>query len=1202
MTMRCDACATENPATSRFCGGCGAALGQRCPVCSAPVIRGFRYCGACGTELGDELTRSTSGVDGTGEPFATGTGEPIAVVPSAERRRVSILFVDLVSFTSQSEGRDPEEVQELLARYFETCRGIIARYGGTVEKFIGDAVMAMWGAPVAHEDDAERAVRAAVELVAAVAAVGEQVGLASLAARAGVVSGEAAVTVGALGQGMVAGDVVNTASRLQAAARPGTVLVDQSTYRAVHGSVTFERAGERSLKGKRLPVQAWEARKVVALRGGEGRSVLPEGPLVGRDSLVTIVKSLLAAVRDERSPRLVSLFGQAGLGKSRIAWELEKYVDGVVEKIRWHRAGSPAYGEGLAFWALAEMVRSRAEITEQDPPDVARRRLASCLATFVPDEAERRWIAPYLAGLIGAGPVPGGERAEAFAAWRTFFERVADSATTVLVFDDLQWADPGLLDFIEYLVDASTGRPILVVTLARPQLLDARPTWGAGRRNFIALHLDPLPRPAMAQLLGDLAPGLPADIAERILERAEGVPLYAVEILRMLVDRGALEAVDGVYEVRSRLERLAVPESLHALVAARLDDLEPIDRTLIRHAAVLGRAFSQAALAAIGRATAEAVEPHLQRLVQRELLALETNERSPSRDRYRFAEALVREVAYGTLSLRDRRELHGAAAAYFESVHDPDLAGAIASHLLSACRSGPPGRPDRALATRAVTALRAAADRAAALHSPAQALDYLEGALSLTADDTERAQLWEQAAIAAQASAHLKDAAGYARQAVDWHAAHGDRSARARTTARLSSILALGYETKASIAVVRAALDELVGDAVLGDDPELVALMADLARAYLLDGRFDDAVAWAERAILEAERLGLRTIVAGALATKGAAWLEDGRNAEGIGLLRGSLAMSEEHGLVIPALRARNSIAVGLLTDDPRAAFAMSDAGLETARRLGLLDVAVRLASNWAGAGLDIGAWDQVLATMGELDRDDLTVPDRIDLGSVVATILTWRGESDADGRFGRLDALLATQPDPLASSVLLSRRSLALLSLGRAREALAHTEATTLALSSTGLSTLLLENSVLTSRAALWAADRGRLAGALDAIRAVGPRGRWLTAVTTTLAAGLDALDGRTTAARDGYGLAAARWRTLDVPLQLALCQVEAAHFLPTDTVEAAAAADEARAILAGLGAMAFIARLDGHLAEPVAPAATGGPSTTGDSLTESA
>ena len=412
MTTRCDACGTDNPTTSRFCGSCGSALGQRCPSCSAPIVRGFRFCGACGIELtGGAGTPTETGRDG--RPMANGgrledsrtvgTGSG----PIAERRLVSILFADLVDFTALSDGRDPEEVQELLTRYFDACRLVIARYGGTVEKFIGDAVMAMWGAPVAHEDDAERAVRAGVELVAAVATLGDEIGLPGLAARAGVVSGEAAITVGAVGQGMVAGDVVNTASRLQVAARPGTVLVDDATYRAVRGSIAFERAEDRTLRGKRLPVAAWEARQVVALRHGLGRSVLPEGPLIGREGALAVVKDLLGAVREERSARLVSIFGQAGLGKSRLAWELEKYVDGVVEQIPWHLARSPAYGEGLAFWALAEMVRRRAGIAEGDAPPHARRQLAVCVARFIPDEAERRWIEQHLAALIGVGPAPG---------------------------------------------------------------------------------------------------------------------------------------------------------------------------------------------------------------------------------------------------------------------------------------------------------------------------------------------------------------------------------------------------------------------------------------------------------------------------------------------------------------------------------------------------------------------------------------------------------------------------------------------------------------------------------------------------------------------------------------------------------------------------------------------------------------------------
>jgi class 3 adenylate cyclase/tetratricopeptide (TPR) repeat protein len=1181
MTLRCDACGTENPPTSRFCGGCGSALGERCPSCAAPIVRGFRFCGSCGVPLVADASPPPAAAEAHhGEPISGRVGE--TAVPTAERRFVSILFADLVGFTTLSEDRDPEEVQELLARYFEACRSVINRYGGTVEKFIGDAVMAMWGAPIAREDDAERAVRAAVELVAAVTAVGRQVGLPRLAARAGVVSGEAAITVGAVGQGMVAGDVVNTASRLEAAARPGSVLVDEATYRAVRGSIAFEQAGDRALRGKRLPVPAWEARQVVAMRHGGGRSVLPEGPLVGRDSSVAIVKDLLQAVREERSCRLVSIFGQAGLGKSRIAWEIEKYIDGVVEKFPWHHARSPAYGEGLAFWALAEMVRSRAEIAQGDSQVVARRRLAGCLATYVPDETERRWVAPHLAALIGVGPAPGGQREEAFAAWRAFFERVSDTGTTILVFDDLHWADAGLLDFIEYLVQSSSGRPILVITLARPTLLDVRPDWGVGLRNYVGLHLDPLPRSAMADLLGDLAPGLPRELSERILDRAEGVPLYAVEILRMLVDRHVLEAVDGTYRVRGELERLAVPETLQALVAARLDDLDPAERALIRDAAVLGQAFRPAALAAVGRTTVEAIEARLRRLVERELLLQESDERAPTVGAYRFVEWLVREVAYGTLSLRDRRERHLAAAAYFEQLDDPDVRGAVASHLLAAYRSGPARPADPGLALRAVAALRAAADRAFSLHSPEQALEYLEGALSLTADDAERAQLWEQAAISAQGAARLHEAATYARHAIDWHAAHDDRSAQARTTARLGSILAVEYETQASIDLVRSALDELIGDDTLRDDPSLVELMASLARAYLLDGRLKESMDWADRALEAAERLHLEPIVAGTLVTKGASLLEAGRTAEGMGLLRAALAMSEEQGLVVPALRARSGLTVALLTDDPRAAFEMADVGLTNARRFGYRDMAIRLASNWAGAALDIGEWDAVLATAAELDRSDLPIPDRVDLGSMAALIKSWRGDPVAAGQFRALDALMPDAPDPLATAVLLSRRSMAALAEGRPREALELAEATTVVLRPTRVATMILETAVQTARAALWADDRDRLRRALDEIKASAGHGRWLRAMIATLNAGVSGQAGNLDDAAEQYGEAAAEWQTLDVPLQLALCQLEASWFLPR-TIPQSEAAAEARSVLTGLGATSLLARLEDRRAEAV-------------------
>lgn len=1136
--------------------------------------------GAVGQPAGPVVAGEKGPAQGALAIERTGVGAP--TMPVAERRIVSVLFADLVGFTSLAEGRDPEEVQDLLARYFEACRTAIARYGGTVEKFIGDAVMAMWGAPVAHEDDAERAVRAGVELIAAVTNLGQELRLEGLSARAGIVSGEAAVTVGAVGQGMVAGDVVNTASRLQGAARPGTVLVDEATYRAARGSVSFEQAGRHALRGKRLPIPAWEAGEVAALGRVEGRSAMPEASLVGRASALAITRDLLQAVRGERAVRLCSIFGQAGVGKSRVVRELEKYVDGIAEQAFWHQARSPAYGEGLAFWALAEMVRMRAGIAEGDPPAASRRRLSACLARFVPDETERRWLAPFLASLVGLGPAPRGDREEAFAAWRTFLERVADSGTTVLVFDDLQWADDGLLDFIEHLAERASGRPILIITVARPELLERRPEWGAGRRGHVALNLEPLSRGAMAELLAGLAPGLPPEVAARILDRAEGIPLYAVELLRMLVDRGDLEMVDGVHEVRGRLERLAVPETLHALVAARLDGLDPEDRTLLRDAAVLGEAFRPAALAAIAGTSSEAIEPGLRRLVRRELLVPDADDRTPGRDRLRFSERLVREVAYGTLALRDRRTLHLAAAGYYESLGDPELSGAVASHVLAACRAVPPGRADATLAERAVAALRTAADRASELYAHEMALGFLEEALSVATDEAVRAVLLERAATSAQASARLKEAEGHIRQAIEWHQARGDRSAVARTTARLGTILMVGYEAEASIAVVRAALDELGDDTALRDDPALASLLAGLARAYLTHGRTRQAAEWADRALEGAERLDLRPIVAEALATKGGALVEDGRTSEGVGLLRASLAMAEEHGLVVPALRARNSLAVGLLVDDPRSGFEVAQAGLEVARRVGFRDLAIRLASNWAEAAFEVGEWSAIIEILAELDRDDLPLIDRVDFGSMAALVLAMRGDAASATRFAALEALIPQTGEGLARATLRGRWSAAALALGRPLEALEHAEAATTGYRPYGLRTATLGGSILAGRAALWAGEPRRVEEVNGEIGRSGLHGRWVDAIRLTLGAGLAARRGDVTTALEGYADAAGTLQRLQLPFQLALCQLEAATFLPAGSEDVQAAAAEARRIIEGLGATALLARLESGLVAP--------------------
>ena len=324
-----------------------------------------------------------------------------------------------------------------------------------------------------------------------------------------------------------------------------------------------------------------------------------------------MLKDFHVATGAERRPRLVSIIGQGGIGKSRLVWEFQKYMDGVTEVVYWHQGRSPAYGEGISFWALAEMVRGRTGITEWEDPAAARAKLATSLAEWVPDETERRWMEPRLAQLLGLEPGDADERPDReslFAAWRVFFERIAEQGVVVLVFEDLQWADDGLLDFIDHILDWSRERPIYIITLARPELLDRRHDWGAGRRNFTSLVLEPLGPDLMRELLGGLVPGLPESVAERVLERAEGIPLYAVETVRMLLSEGLVTLEDGVYRPTGDLSELSVPASLHALIASRLDGLDAADRSLLQAASVIGKTFSVDALAAVSGLPADEVD------------------------------------------------------------------------------------------------------------------------------------------------------------------------------------------------------------------------------------------------------------------------------------------------------------------------------------------------------------------------------------------------------------------------------------------------------------------------------------------------------------------------------------------------------------------------------------------------------------------
>src|SRR5919198_2112056 len=755
--MTCSACGAENRAGRKFCSNCGAPLAVACPACGAANEPDDRFWGECGAAL---------------------QAEPRAPAAEAERRLGSGLFGDLVGFTPLSEDQDPEAGRGLLSQYFDTSPRVIERYGGTVEKFIGDAVMAVWGTPVAREDDAERAVRAGLELVEIVAGLGE-----GLAMRVGVVTGEAAVTVGAEGQGMVAGDLVNTASRVQAAAQPGTVLVGERTRRASEAAIAYEAAGEHDLKGKAEPLQLWRAVRVIAARRGERRASSLEAPFVGREGELRLIKDLFHATAEEQKARLVSVVGIAGIGKTRLSWELEKYLDGLVDDVYWHRGRCLAYGEGVAYWALAEMVRMRAGIAEQEEPVAAETKLEAAVARYVLDPEERSWVEPRLAQLLGlAGETPF-DREDLFAGWRLFFERLADQSPTVLVFEDLQWADASLLDFVEYLLDWSRNHPLYVLTLARPELAERRPSWGAGKRNFTPLALEPLPDEAIDELLAGLVPGLPEGIRVRIRERAEGVPLYAIETVRMLIDRGLLEG---------EIESLEVPETLHALIAARLDDLGSTERRVIEDASVLGKSFTKDGLAALTGMDAQDLEPILGTLVRKDLLTLQADPRSPERGNYSFLQALVQRIAHDTLSRKEQKARHLAAARYFEEgwgSEDAEIVEVTAAHYLHAYRADPEAPDAAEIRAAAREALVRAARRAASVAATAQAQGYFEQAAALAEEPRLQAELLEHAGTMAENSGRFGDGVRLFEQAISRFTAEDLPHAAARVEAKLASVL-----------------------------------------------------------------------------------------------------------------------------------------------------------------------------------------------------------------------------------------------------------------------------------------------------------------------------------------------------------------------------------------------------------------------------
>ena len=1147
--MVCSNCGHENEAGLRFCNDCGAPLVSACPTCGATNRPGSRFCGGCGTRLS-----SAPGTDNR---------STLTTTPVAERRLVSILFADLVGFTPFAEERDAEEVRETLSGYFELASDVIGRYGGTVEKFIGDAVMAVWGAPVAHEDDAERAVRAGLELVDAIPRLGP-----AIQVRAAVLTGEAAVTLGATNQGMVAGDLVTTASRLQAAAAPGTVLVGEATMRAASRAIVFEPAGEQVLKGKSAPVPAWRAGPVVAEREGRGRPDVLEPTFVGRAEELRALKDALHAVGRDRRPRLVSVTGPAGIGKSRLAWELRKYVDGLVEPVWWHEGRSPAHGEGVAAWALGEMIRRRAGLAENDDEPTTRAALDRLLAEWVPDAEDRRWVEPALLALLGIASPPSGDRDVLFAGWRILFEQVAQRGTTVLVFEDLQSADDGLLDFVEHLLEWAKSSPILVVTLARPELLERRPGWGASTRTATSLALEPLEPADMRALVLGLVPELPERPLATIVERAAGIPLYAVEMIRMLIVDGRLEAADGAWRPVGELAELAVPETLRSLIAARLDALEATDRIILEDAAVLGGSFSLEALAAVSGQPADALELRLRGLVRRELITVEADPRSPERGQYAFVQALVREVAYGTLARADRRARHIAAARHLESLGSDELAGALAGHYLAAYRVSAEGPEADALATQARITLTGAARRALDLGAHDQAVAFVEQAMQLPMGPGDEATLLEIAARATGRAAHLAASVDYARRALARREAEGDPVAIARATALVEEWLQNAGRVGEAVPMIESALARRPKD---GADEADAVLLAYLSRVrYLTGAPPEQCLAAAERALAIAERLGLDDLVAEALVNRAGALTTLGRRREAELLLEGAVRFARAHMDLSAEGRARNNLGTLLSSEDLRRNQRVFRRTVDRWRRLGWRSGVIFATSNLAVVLVDAADdWDEPLRMVAELIDPDLEADHRARLEGPALSILAARGELE-DKRFEAYEQLVGGLDDPQSSA----RLEIVRAGVEWCRGNFAAAEnAGAAAGEYLGVA---IEGFFASLRGAVWLGDPSAVRRILGRLEADPDSSRFARAARAAARGALAGLEGRIDQSVREYREAIGRLTEGGFGLAAAQTALDFVWVVGPEVPEARAAAEEARAVFERVRAKVYLDRLD--------------------------
>lgn len=877
MPRRCEVCGHENPPEARFCMNCGnpLAAGGPGPAPAAPA-------------------RARAG--------------PRAEAPPEERRQVTVLFADLSGYTAVSEGMDPESVKSLVDRALGRLGQEVKRYGGTVDKYIGDNVMALWGAPLAHEDDAERAVRAALGMQDAMGEVNAALpdGV-SFALRVGVNGGE--VLAGAVGDDYtVTGDTVNVAARLQSAARPGSVLVGERTYRATAAAIRYREIEPLTLKGKSEPVPAWEAVGTVAEQP-VGRAAGQEAPLVGRDYEIGMLESLYDRVVRERRPHLVTLIGEAGVGKSRLLREFEERVAGREEQPAVRTGRSLPYGSGIVYWALAEVVRSECGILETDSADEAWRKLFGTVERAAEEPGE---VAERRAAMIGRslglevpgevaladGDDPERMRDELFSALRLMLEASAQRRPLVLAFEDIHWADEGMLDAIEHLAQWVRA-PLMLICLTRGELLERRPTWGGGRRNATQLFLEPLTdedtRELVAALLGGGANGAGAEVVPAVAERSGGNPLFAEEMVRRIAEEGA-EAAD-------------LPDSVQAVLAARLDALDPFERRLVQQAAVVGRTFWASSLATLAAEERQDLDRALMRLQEKDILAPGAERALAGEREFAFKHVLIRDVAYGMLPRAVRSQKHFEVGRFIEERagdRTDEVASLLAEHFGRAAELGAQAGLEASvldpMRDRALRFLEEAGDAAALLYSNRESAAHYRRARAIATDGT-LARIGEKLGDVSLRLGRVDEAIEVWNACLDYHRGEEDLERVADLHRKAGAAQSHKGERREAIEHYQKGIN------LLKDGPpriELVRLYEEAAWLYLHTGDNMLAIYASEKALRLAERLGETRAASRAHGIFGRVFGRIGDNEKARTNLERSveLARGSDHGETILALLA----------------------------------------------------------------------------------------------------------------------------------------------------------------------------------------------------------------------------------------------------------------------------------------------------------